>query len=890
MVAVMNPGNPNDTPELSRNAAMQTRLQELEEANTHLHQRLDALTQELDQHRQLESELNRERTQLRTLIDRLPDHIYFKDAQGRIVTCNRAEAQHQGKTPQDLIGKTDFDFYPTELAAQFATDERALMESGQPLIDHEEPNLDATGNPRWYSTTKVPLRDDSGATIGLVGITRDITERKLSAAAQKKAQEMAEAANRELAQANEKMAQVNAALEHEILERQRIDEELARDRNLLRALIDALPDHIYFKDTQGRIVTCNQAEAQHQGKTPEDLRGKTDFDFYPPQLAAQFAADERALMDSGQALVNHEEPNLDLAGNQRWYSTTKVPFQDAAGKVNGLVGITRDITARKQAEEALRQAKDAAETANRAKSEFLANMSHEIRTPMNAVIGMSNLLLDTPLNPEQLEFVNTIRTGGETLLTIINDILDFSKIEAGKLLFETVDFDLHEMVEYSVDLVAERAQAKGIELTYFMAPETTRGLRGDPGRLRQVLLNLLSNAVKFTTQGEIALEISQTSQTETQVELRFTLRDTGIGISPEAQLRLFQPFEQEDSSTTRRYGGTGLGLAICRRLVEHMSGQIGVISHPNQGSTFWFQVQLAKQTAQPSVAPPTELPVQLGRVLVVDDNETNRKILRYQLRSWNVQYQSSAASGPEALAMLREAASARTPFDLVILDMMMPDMDGLAVAREIKMDPILERTRLVMLTSVCQRINSAEMQTAGIFAYLVKPVKPAQLYQCLTRVLAEDLGSQVHRPAPKHPVLDQSSISKISLKLLLVEDNIVNQRVALKQLGKLGHTIDVAANGLEALEAVRRIAYDAIIMDCIMPEMDGFEAARRIRAMEHAAAPVKTPVPIIAMTANAMQGDREKCLAAGMDDYVSKPVGINELQVALSKCIPSNQT
>ena len=548
------------------------------------------------------------------------------------------------------------------------------------------------------------------------------------------------------------------------------------------------------------------------------------------------------------------------------------------------MGLMQDITQLKQTEEQLRNALVEAKAADQAKSNFLANMSHEIRTPMNGVIGMTGLLLETPLNHEQQEYVETIRQSGDALLTLINDILDFSKIEAEKLELEMIDFDLRTSVEDTLDIIAERAADKQLELVYLMHPKVESWVRGDPGRLRQVLLNLVSNAVKFTESGEVVVRVTCDETRRQRQVVRFEVVDTGVGIAPEAHTQLFEAFTQADASTTRQYGGTGLGLAICARLVAALGGTIGVESAPGQGSTFWFTAELPRSTAPRPTETPSPLDLNGLGVLCLVDNRTQRMILELQLQSWNLRI-DTLADGPSALSRLQAAHREGTPYDLVIAEIQMPDMDGFALARAIKAIPELASTRIILLSAVGQRGHGQQAQQVGIDAYLTKPIRQVQLYDCMTLVMSRGAQSTPPMLVTRHLLTEVKAVSKA--KVLLAEDNIVNQKVAVRMLEKLGCRVDAVSNGQEVLDALEHIAYDLVLMDCQMPELDGYSATAAIRDMESMTG---RHLPIIAMTANAMAGDRDLCLQAGMDDYISKPVKPDQLLEVVNKWITRDAT
>jgi PAS domain S-box-containing protein len=647
---------------------------------------------------------------------------------------------------------------------------------------------------------------------------------------------------------------------------------LANERHRMSTLMDSLPDNIWFKDRDSRFVAANRAMLSWTGfKDQSEIIGKTDQDIFAGEHADTALADEQKIIATGQQVFAIEEKETWPDGHETWVSTTKVPWRDASGKVIGIFGSSRDITSRKLGEKYLTVANEAAEKVGREKNEFLANFSHEIRTPVNGVIGMTGLLLESDLNSQQRQCAEIIRTNSDHLLKIVNDILDFSKIEADKFAVEVLEFDLIEVVEGSLGLLVESAQGKKIELASTILPGTPTLLRGDPRRLKQILNNLVDNAIKFTETGEVVVQVSTERETETLAVLRFEVQDTGIGISPATQARLFQLFNQADGSLSQKYDGTGLGLAIARQLLKSMQGEMGTRSQSGKGSTFWFTAQLEKQASAVKVPKRSFRNLFNFKVLVVDDSATVRKVLRRQILSWRMQA-DSAASGAEALKLLSAAATECEPYDLALLDLEMPEMDGLTLARTIKADPAIAGTRFVLLTGFSSSINP---QAGGITECCFKPVRQSRLFDCLANAL---LGpSTIPRTLAK--ALMSPSLRPRQTRVLIAEDNAVNQVVILGQLKKLGYSADVVANGLAVLQALDRLHYEIILMDCQMPEMDGYEATRRIRLRMG-----DFPQPyIIAVTAHAMEGDREKCLAAGMNDYVRKPLLLEALAAALAR-------
>ena len=656
-------------------------------------------------------------------------------------------------------------------------------------------------------------------------------------------------------------------------------------------LFDVVPSAIFTVDVERKITAVNKKTCEILGYSQEELLGKPCEIF-----TLEPCGDNCGIYDESiQKPVFVKECKIKTKdGNVLIVSKNADLLYDPSGEVIGGVESFEDITDRKKAEEALRIAKEEAEIANihleqatlkanemalqaqmanAAKSEFLANMSHEIRTPMNGVIGMTGLLLETELTAEQREFVETIRTSGEALLTIINDILDFSKIESGKMDLEIQPFSLRECVEDAFELMASKSSEKGLELAYVLDPQVPEAIMGDVTRLRQIIVNLVGNAIKFTEKGEIVLSAESEKLTTGQYKIHMAVKDTGIGIPEDRLNKLFKSFSQVDASTTRKYGGTGLGLAISKRLSEMMGGTMWVESELGKGSTFHFTI-----VAEPTTLPEKEyltnpLPLLKGKkVLIVDDNATNRKVLELQTQSWFMK-PVLAASGKEALELLDKDSS----FDIGLLDLQMPEMDGIMLASKIRKQFPAEKLPLIMLTSLGKRREDKDAISNFFQAYLVKPVKKASLYRVLISTLERRKSEDRFRS--RELLLTNKISEQNPLRILLAEDNIINQKVADRMLQKMGYRADIVSNGREAVEAVNRARYDVILMDVQMPEMDGFEATKHI--LKHYEN--ETPPHIIAMTAHAMQGDREKCLAAGMHDYISKPIKVPELVEALKK-------
>ena len=671
----------------------------------------------------------------------------------------------------------------------------------------------------------------------------------------------------------------NRRLSVQIAERQRAEAEARRQRSTLLALINAIPDPIWFKDCDGVYRGCNPACAAIFGRSPETVVGCRDEQLFDAELSRERAGlDRRAL--SSRVPLETETWLTHADGRRVFYDTLRAAFYDDRGQLLGLVGTGRDITVRKEVEDAMARAKAMAEQAAQAKADFLANMSHEIRTPMNAIVGMSHLALKTDLDARQRDYLNKIQQAGQHLLGVISDILDFSKIEAGKVRVECIEFDLDQVLDNLANLIGDKAAGKGLELLFRRDAQVPCVLLGDPLRLGQILINYANNALKFTEHGEVEVSIELERRDGKQVWLLFSVRDTGIGLSPAQQARLFESFQQADSSTTRRYGGTGLGLAICKRLAEAMGGEVGVDSELGRGSRFWCRLPFALGDRQHAVLQP-RVDLRGRRVLVVDDNASARLVLSEMLRDMTFRV-SEAADGLQALSLLEQAQRAGDAFELLFIDWQMPGIDGLELVRRIRAQLPPALPKLVMVSAHGREDLLQSARRMDVEDVLLKPLNPSLLFDVAMRCLGGSADTCIN--APKVASIGVPDWS--GYRVLLVEDNVLNQEVASALLQEAGLQVDVAGDGQQAiarLQAVEDGHYQLVLMDMQMPVLDGLAATRLLRAQTRFAT-----LPIVAMTANALDGDRQACLAAGMNDHLSKPIEPTTLWSTLMRWLPDS--
>ena len=762
----------------------------------------------------------------KSLVEGLPLNVFRKDLEGRFVDANHRFCETLGRPLHEIMGKSDSDFFPPSQVQKYRRDDDHVVATGETMEDIEA-YYKPSGEKLYVQVLKAPVRDAQGKIVGVQGMFWDVTERI------------------------------------------RADEAARQSDARFRKLVESSLIGVMVAHLDGRIIEANDAFLRMLGYSREDLlAGLRWDDVTPPE---HHAGDQCAIGE------------LKTRGTcQPW---EKEYLHKDGRRVPVLVGVTMlegsdsecicfvvDITQQKATEQELKAAKEAADAASQAKSQFLANMSHEVRTPMNAIIGMTELVLNTPLQPKQADYLKMVMQSGESLLAVINDVLDFSKVESGKVDLEHLPFSLRDCVGDAVKSLALRAHERNLELALDVDPQVPNWLVGDAGRLRQIVINLVGNAIKFTHEGEVVVDVQQIRECEAGAELQFCVADTGIGIPPDKLEKVFEAFEQADSSTTRHYGGTGLGLAIVRRLVELMNGKVWVESKMGEGTRFYFTVCIRLcESPPPDRIAPRRQALRGTRVLTVDDNATNRRIVDEVLANWDL-LPTSCSSVEEGMAALRAAFRQGRPFELLLSDVNMPEVDGFTLIEQVRRDPSLSDMVIIILTSGDRPEDAARADSLGVSQRLMKPIKQSELFDAI--ILALGIAS----PEPEALDIPVEPSTTRPLDILLAEDSLVNQRLAVGLLERFGHRLTIANNGQEACDLLERKPFDLILMDVQMPELDGIEATRRIRARE---AETGGHIPIIAMTAHAMKGDRERCLESGMDEYVSKPVRQRQLLAAM---------
>ncbi|MFH1931791.1 MAG: response regulator, partial [Pseudomonadota bacterium] len=813
------------------------------------------LKKEMEDRKVTEEALLESEERFRGISHSMADWIWEVDKYGRYTFASGKVKEVLGYEPEELIGKTTFELMREDSEKRARAYLKKVVYEKKPIVDLEHWTLTKEGDSICLLTNGVPILNEKGELYGYRGVDKDITEHKQA------------------------------------------EKTLRASERSQKAILDSAQAGIAIIDPETHfIIDINSTAVKMIGAPKEDIIGKVCHKYICPSEVGRCP-----ITDLGQEVDNSERVILTAKGESVPVLKKVIPI--TLNDHQYLLDSFIDISDLKRTEIELQKAKEASEVANRAKSEFLANMSHEIRTPMNGIIGMTDLALSTDLTKEQREYLDMVKVSADSLLTLISDILDFSKIEAGKLELEEIDFDLRTTMENAADMLAVRAHDKGLELACHVKPDVQTALVGDPSRLRQVIVNLAGNAIKFTEEGEIVIRAETEKEEDSSVLLHFMVSDTGIGIPPDKVEKIFEEFSQVDGSTTRKYGGTGLGLSISRQLVEMMGGRIWVESPADcrlmiedcrlndnsqsenarqsaivnsqskgPGSTFHFTARFGLGRAEARKAVRLRhLDLSGLPILIVDDNATNRLILREMTSSWGL-VPAEAADGKEALVKIKTAFDSGKPYRLLLLDLQMPVIDGFEVAKRIKGSPYGTDVQIILLTSAGQKGDGARCKEVGISGYLPKPVKHSELLDAIMMTLG-------HPTEEKASVITRHTIHEVRRRfnILIAEDNLVNQKLAVKMLEKQGHRVVVASNGREAVEALGKEHFDLVLMDVQMPEMDGFEATARIRANEIELAtrnsqPATHHIPIVAMTAHAMKGDREKCLAAGMDDYVSKPI------------------
>ena len=803
---------------------------------------------ELAHRRKVEQALMESEAFYQSLVETLPLAMLRKDLTGRFTFANRLLCEAFNRPLESIIGHSDHDFFPRELAEKYRADDRYVLEHRSTFETTEEFQTPA-GDLRYTHVVKSPVYDSAGNLVGIQGIFSDVTEKE------------------------------------------RAERELVQTKARLQAVLDAATQvSIISTDVDGEINLVNTGAERMLGYTSDEMLGKSPAMFHLAseveargiELSREFGCPIQGfeVFVTNARRGDHEEREWTYVrkdGQHLRVALSVTAKRDHEGYVNGFLGIAVDITTRHQAEIELLKAKEVAEAANRAKSDFLANMSHEIRTPLNAIIGMTELVRDTELDVTQREYLSMVQESGESLLSVINDILDFSKIEAGKLSLERVSFDLRELLGDTMKSLALRAHRKRLELACHVAPVVPVLIEGDPHRLRQVVVNLVGNAIKFTERGEVVLDVDVEHVNDDDLSLHFRVTDTGIGISPDQLHTIFEAFEQADTSTTRRYGGTGLGLAISSRLIDLMDGSVWVESEVDRGSTFHFVARFwaASSDSESNVSKIYPPMLQGLRVLVVDDNATNRRILVEILTNWMME-PTAVASVAEAVKQLEQMADAGQPYAMILTDASMPDVDGFTLARKVQENRVLCRSMIMMLTSGDRPGDIRRCKELGIAAYLVKPIKQSELLDAILVAI----GGQSALTGAQEVSAISTRKTNAPKSILLAEDSLINQKLAIGLLEKWGHRVTVANDGREAVDLSANGTFDLILMDVQMPELDGLDATRLIRRREETTG---KHLPIVAMTAHAMKGDRELCLEAGMDDYLMKPIRAEQLFQALEK-------